>query len=60
MVFVVYGFQDRTLVELEVLICSDCVFWCERCSEPLLAGKKSLNQLASSTVCDKFSRRNGC
>ena len=37
--------------------CMDCHFWCGRCSEPTLNGKKSINCLASSDACFKFAPR---
>ena len=42
-----------------IFLCMDCVFWCGRCSEPTLKGKKSINQLASSCACSKFQPRGG-
>ena len=60
MVRVVCDFPGNTLMMVQVFFCSDCIFWCGRCSEPSLRGKKSLNLLASSNACDKFSKRNGC
>jgi hypothetical protein len=44
---------------VEKLRCMDCVFWCGRCSEPALNGRKSINQLASSSACSKFQLRGG-
>jgi hypothetical protein len=41
----------------EVFLCSDCSFWCGRCSESAVKGKKSLYRLASSFVCERFSKR---
>src|SRR5208283_3005008 len=35
-------------LESNVSLCMGCVFWCGRCSELTLKGKKSINQLASS------------
>jgi hypothetical protein len=43
----------------EELLCMDCTFWCGRCSEPALKGKKSINQLASSCACSNFQPRGG-
>ena len=43
----------------EELRCMDCAFWCGRCSEPSLKGKKSINQLASSRACSNFHSRGG-
>ena len=43
----------------EIFVCSDCVFWCGRCIEPTLVGKKSINKVASSPACDKFPKRIG-
>jgi hypothetical protein len=45
--------------ESKVFLCMDCVFWCGRCSEPTLKGKKSINQLASSYACPQFQPRGG-
>lgn len=41
----------------QVYHCLDCSFWCGRCSEPSMAGKRSVNRLASSDACSVFSRR---
>lgn len=34
--------------------CMDCFFWCGRCTEPYMTGKKSINRTASSGACPSF------
>jgi hypothetical protein len=59
MEWVVCGYPGNAMATLKVFFYSDCVFWCGRCTEPTLMGKKSVNQPASSPACDKILRRNG-
>ena len=37
-----------------VFYCMDCVFWCGRCTEPIMRGKRSVNRIALSEACDQF------
>ena len=34
-----------------------CVFWCGRCTEPTMKGRKSVNRIASGEICSAFKRR---
>ncbi len=45
------------MTALEVLYCLDCVFWCGRCTEQSLVGRKSVGRIASSEVCSSFRPR---
>ncbi len=38
----------------QVLYCMDCSFWCGRCVEPSMQGKRSVGRVASSDACEKF------
>ena len=51
--------NQSSFSNIEVFVCADCVFWCGRCSESSLTGKKSINQLASSYGCSKGQPRGG-
>ena len=49
--------QDKNSVgslSAKVLYCMDCVFWCGRCAEPTMQGKRSINRIALSEACEKF------
>jgi hypothetical protein len=38
----------------QVFYCMDCVFWCGRCTEPSMQGKKAVGRIALSEACSKF------
>jgi hypothetical protein len=50
-------FPDNAMAAVPVLSCTDCVFWCGRCKEPTTKGKASINRLASSMACERFSAK---
>ncbi|MDI9576934.1 MAG: hypothetical protein QM398_02220 [Thermoproteota archaeon] len=43
-----------SMLSADVLYCCDCVFWCGRCTEPTMKGRRSVNRIASSEACDQF------
>jgi hypothetical protein len=42
------------LLSAQVFYCMDCVFWCGRCTEPSMQGKKAIGRIASSEACEKI------
>jgi hypothetical protein len=46
--------KERPSLSPRGVYCVDCVFWCGRCTEPTLQGRKSVNRVASSDACERL------
>ena len=43
--------MGQIIIYPESLCCFDCTFWCGRCTEPTLEGRKTVNRIATSDAC---------